>query len=213
MKIDDLVKFARLEMPGILDAIIVQAIAMTAYDFCVKTKLWDEIQDPVALVDDQAQYDMDAPNSDAMVVTILNIWATDRELISKTMGEIATVLPMWQSAKSNQPQYFNAARDWKSITVYPTPTGSNGALLTFRVICAPKITATTLPDFLGERYFDAMLFGAKARLFGQAGVAWENQALSKKNANLYDSAVVDAQIHQFHDRVPGSVRVKPVRFG
>lgn len=212
MLIDDLCKFARLELPGIMDEIIVQAIAQTANDFCTQTSVWDEIQDPIPLFDGNPQYDLSGP-TDAFILTLKNVWAADRELEAKTMNEISALIPNWQSAQSSQPQYFNAARDYESIIVFPTPMSANRAKLTFRAIYAPKRTATSLPDFLVDNFFDALMAGAKFRLMAMGNVGWANPQLAVANKQFYDNAVVQARIDQIHDRVPGSIRVRPVRFG
>lgn len=212
MQIDDLVSFVRIETPGILDEIVVQAIAAAAKDFCTKTRVWDEIQTPIALVDEQSQYAMVAP-ADAMVISIGDVWAADRELTKVTMGDLVRVLPNWQTAQGSRPQYYNAARDWSAITVYPIPHGAQGAGLTFRAHYAPKVTSTTLPDFLAERFHEALMAGAKHRLMSQANVPWSNPQMGAYHSGVYDQAVADARIDQLHERVPTSLRVQPVRFG
>lgn len=212
MNIDDLVSFVRLETPGILDVIIVQAIAATAMDFCIRTKVWDEIQDPISLIDRQSQYDLDAP-TDAQVCGVTDVWAADRELTPITMGALSRVLPNWQSAQNSQPQYYNTARDLDALTVYPIPLGAAGMLLTFRAYYAPRITSTTLPNFLAARYHDALISGAKARLMVQVEVPWSNPKMAIFHQGIYDAALFQAVANKFHDGVTGSVRSKPVRFG
>lgn len=211
MQIADLVPFVRIELPGVLDSVIVQAIAQAASEFCFITRTWDEIQDPITLVDGQGQYDIDFP-PDARAIGVGDVWAADRELESITMGLLALKLPTWQTSQSNQPIYYNASRDWKQISVYPIPMNALSAQLTFRVHYAPTINSTTLPDFLAERYFDVLASGAKARLMRMQNVNWTNMAAAAMHQKVFDDAVVSGQIDQFHDRVPGSVRVKPRRF-
>ena len=199
MQIDDLVSFVRIETPGILDEIVVQAIAAAAGDFCTKTRVWDEILAPFALVDGQNQYPMVAP-ADSRVLSIGDVWAASRELTPATMGELTLVLPNWQTAQSSQPIYYNAARDWSAITVYPMPQGAQGATLTFRAHYAPKVTATTLPDFLADRFHDALMAGAKHRLMAQVNVPWSNPQMAAYHNGVYDLAVASARIDQLHER-------------
>ena len=212
MQIDDLVKFVRIETPGILDEIIVQAIAAAAMDFCTKTRVWDEFSSPVALVDGQSQYAMAAP-ADARVLSIGDVWAADRELTPITMAALVNVLPNWQTAQGSQPQTFNAARDWNAITLFPMPMGAQGAGLTFRAQYAPRITSTTLPDVLADRFHDALIAGAKSRLMAQVNVGWSNPQMAIHHGGIYDQAVAQARIDQILERVPSSIRVRPVRFG
>lgn len=212
MKVDDLLNHIRLELPGVMDLIISQAIVNTAMDFCTRTLVWDEIQNSVKLIDGRSQYDMEA-YGDARVLTIAQVWVGQSELRPITLRELPGYLANWQTAEAPVPSFYNAARDWKAITVYPTPRDVNGARLTMRAQYAPKVTATTLPDFLAERYLDALLSGARARLMSQAGVPWENQPLAGHHRQLYESALLDARITQLHDRVPSTLTVQPRRFG
>ena len=212
MKIDDIVHHARLELPDVLDAIIVQAIAAAASDFCTRTRVWDEIQDPFGLVDGVNQYDMEAPLG-ARVLSIANVWANARELVPVTMAKLVYVLPNWQTAQSAQPVYFNAARDWSTLTVYPIPMQAQQAPLTFRAQYAPTRVSTTLPDFLVDRFFDALMDGAKARLMLQSNVPWSNPAMAAVHQQAYEAAVAQAHIDQLHERVPAALTIQPVRFG
>lgn len=212
MLIDDLVHYVRLELPGVMDVIIVQAMAATAMDFCERTRVWDEIQDPVMLIDGVNQYDMEGPTG-ARVLTIANVWAADRELVPVTMADLMRVLPNWQTAQASQPQYYNAARDRTAITVYPTPMSAQKAPLTFKAQYAPKRTATTLPDFLGDDHHDALVAGAKARLMVQVNVPWSSPSAGMLHQQAYEQAVAQARIDQLHEQVPASIRVRPVRFG
>lgn len=212
MKIDDIVHHARVELPGVLDVIIVQAIAAAANDFCTRTRVWDEIQEPIRLIDGVSQYDMEAP-SGARVLTIANVWAAARELVPVTMAKLVYVLPNWQTACSAQPTYFNAARDWSTLTVYPIPLQAQQAPLTFRAQYAPSRVATTLPDFLVDHFFDALMSGAKARLMLQSNVRWSNPVMAAVHQQTYEAAVAQAHIDQLHERVPAALTIQPVRFG
>ena len=212
MLIADLVHYVRPELPSVLDEIIAQEMAATAMDFCRRTLVWQEIQEPVALMDGVSQYDMEGP-SDALVLTILNVWAAERELVAVTMNHLIQVLPNWQTAQSSQPVYYNAARDLNAITVYPTPMGAQRAQLTFKAQYTPKRTAKTLPDFLGEKYHDALVSGTKARMMLKVNVFWSNPNAGLMHQQDYEQAVAKAQIDQLHEQVPVSIRVRPVRFG
>ena len=210
--IADIVHYVRLETPGVMDEIIVQTMAAVAMDFCTRTSVWDEIQDPVALIDGLSDYDMEPPSRQARVLTISQVWVSGQTLESITMTQLPNVLPNWQSATAPLPRYYNAARDWKAITVFPTPRDAERALMTFRAQYAPTRTATTLPDFLLERYLDALVSGTKARLMTQVNVPWSNPANGMYQAGLYEQAVTNARIDQLHERTPGVLRVAPRKF-
>lgn len=212
MRVNDLLQYVRFELPGVLDLLIEQALVATAADFCTRTLVWDEIQDPVALVDGVSQYDMEAP-SDARALTIAQVWVAGQELTPATLVDLSRALPNWQVLTAPQPIYYNAAIDWSAITLYPTPLAAGGALMTMRAQYAPKLGAATLPDFLVTRFLDALCAGAKSRLMLQVNVPWSNPAVGAVHQGIYENAVTVARIAQMHDRVPGVLQVAPRRFG
>lgn len=212
MQIDDIVHYVRLELPAVVDVLIVQTLAAVAMDFCERTRLWDEIQDPTALLDGTSQYDVDVPRG-ARLLGVSDVWAAGYPLTPITMDALGRVLPAWQSAQSSQPVYYNAARDRAALSVFPTPLGALRAPLTVRAQFAPLRNATALPDFLAERHLDALVAGAKARLMTQINLPWSSPQTGLYHQQAYDSAVISARIQQIHDRTAGPLRVASRRFG
>ena len=210
MQIDDLVRFVRIETPGIIDEIVVQAIAGAASEFCERTRVWDEWQDPVTLMDGEAVVDLEAP-TDARALTAYNAMLGGTELAPVTMGDLVQFMPDWKTA-TGQPRYYSSASDWSAITLFPSPLSVTDQLM-LRVQYAPKATSKTLPNFLAERFHDALIAGAKARVFAQMNVPWSNPAMADQHRQIFERAIENARIEQLHDRVPSTLRVKPVRFG
>ena len=211
MNLADIVHYVRLETPLVMDAIIVQTMAAVAMDFCMRTKVWSEVQDPIPLVDGVSQYDME-PVTGARVVEISRVWLPIGEVLPITLDTLAQVLPNWQSATAFAPRYYNAARDWDSLTVFPTPLGANRTPMTFRAVYAPLRTTLTLPDFLADRFLDPLVSGTKARLMTQVNVPWSNPPAGLMHKDIYEGEVLAARIAQLHDRVPGALTVQPRRF-
>lgn len=211
MKISDLVRFVAIDVPGCPGPVIELAILETAIDFCRKTYAWDEIQDPVPVINGISQYDVDTP-TDGEVVAIRAVWGFNRQLLPKTMAEIQRLLPNWQDGRSNQPVYYNAASTSPAfIRLFPIPENADG-MLTFRVAYAPKITSTTLDDDLVARYRDGLVSGAKARLMLNVGRAWTNPALAGVHVRAYENAKVEAKLAVMSENSPGTVTAQPKRF-
>ena len=162
---------------------------------------------------DLVSYDCDAPSSDARVLAVLSVWTASAELVPITLARLAHVMPDWQTASGSLPLFFNVAREQGSITVYPRPANAQGALITLQARYAPKRTATTLPAFLADRYEDALLHGAKARLMLQVNVPWSHPAAGQMHQQAYEDALAQATVDQLHEQVTSTLRVRPVRFG
>lgn len=208
----DLLPYILPEVPGAPDALVKQAIMRAANDFCTETGVWSEIQDPTPVVDNVNEYDLDAP-SGAQVITIKSIWMVNRELVPVTMERLQELIPNWQESKGSDPAYYNCAQDYSTVRIYPIPLGANGAKMTIRAIYAPNQFGTTLPAFLVDKYLDEIMAGAKSRLMIMPNKSWSQPQLAMVNATVFNEGVVKAKVFQAHDKVAGSVRVRPVRYG
>ena len=212
MKVEDFYRYITPELPGAPSELLRQAVMLTANNFCVETQALDQLSDPIQLQPGQADYDMD-PLSGCQPVTIKGVWTGNRELRPVTMSELFQLLPNWQSAKSSEPSFYNMVKGFGVLTVYPTPADPVSAQLTFHAVYAPQQTGSILPDVLFDRYFDAIAAGAKARLMIQPGQTWSNPQQAVIYNRVYDATVNQARGDALHNRVPGSIRVRPIRFG
>jgi hypothetical protein len=200
------------ETPGVPDALAEQAIMRAAHEFCTESGVWNEIQDPVSVIDNVNEYDLDKPTG-SVIVTIKSIWMVNRELVPVTMERLQELIPNWQEAKGSDPAYYNCPNDWSVVRIYPIPYGANKAKMTIRAIYAPAQFGSTLPQFLVDKHLDDLLAGAKARLMQMPGKAWSNPQLAMLNQAAFNDGITKAKVGIAHDRVAGSVRVRPVRYG
>jgi hypothetical protein len=196
--------------PGCPDFSARSAVLEAAIEFCTKSHAWTETLDLVYLSNGTHSYELDLPK-DTRLVMIKNIWAARGELTSKTMDEIGRELPDWQTARGD-PRFFNQL-NWEELRVYPTPNRPESAGLLVRAALAPKRTATTFPDSFADRNFQTIVSGALARLLVVPGQAWSNPALAAYHKGEFAQAVGDVKVEMFHERVAGSTRVAPRRFG
>lgn len=212
MKPDVLLPYILPEVPDAPNTLVKQAIMRTANDFCWETGVWNEIQDPITVTDGVNEYDIDTP-SGAQVVTVKSIWMVNRELVPVTMERLQEVIPNWQEATGSDPAYYNSPNDWSTVRIYPIPMGANLAKMTMRVVYTPDQFGTTLPNFLVDKFLDEILAGAKARLMQMPGKKWSNPELALFNQGFYTDAITKAKVFIAHDKVAGSARVRPVKYG
>lgn len=211
MNVSDLVPFVSVEVPGCPDVLIKQTLVQAAIELCTESLAWQEIQEPVTLRDGTNELDIDTPR-DARIVTVKDIWASSRKLRPATMDQLFEAIPNWQSAQGSEPTYYNASSDWQTIKIFPTPLEANSAKLTMRVAYAPTITATTLPDELATKYLDGLTGGAKSRLMIMPGRSWTNTQLAGVYREQFNEFLLRAKIDVMHDRVQGSISVRPHPF-
>lgn len=209
---DQLLPYLLPEVPGVPDSLAKQAIMRAANDFCWETGVWSEIQEPIAVQDGVNEYSLDTPKG-AQIVTIKSIWMINRELVPVTMERLQELIPNWQEAQGSDPAYYNSATDYSTVRIYPIPMGANGAKMTIRAQYTPDQFGTFLPDFLITTFLDEILAGAKTRLMQMPGKSWTNPQMAAVNNIAYVEGVTRAKVFIAHDKVAGSVRVRPVRYG
>lgn len=186
------------------------AIIEAAIELCTKSGAWTEILDLVYTNNGTHSYELDLPK-DSRALLITDVWAGSRLLAPKTMAELSRVLPDWQTAQGD-PSYYNQ-QNWEELRVYPTPNNPASQALTVRAQLAPKRGATTFPDSLVDRRLQGIAAGALARLMLKPGQSWSNPQLAAFHQNVFLTDCGNARVEQFHERVQGSVRVTPRRFG
>lgn len=211
MKLDDFLPHLLPELPGCPDMIVKQQLLFGTIEFCQETHAWNEVQDPIQVLDRQYEIDVETPR-DTRIVAVKDVWAANRKLRPVTMPQLFELIPNWQTAEGSEPTYYNANIDYRTIRIYPIPNGANRQTLTMRVAYAPEMSATTIPDELSIKYWDALIGGAKARLMVMPGKSWSNPALAVYNRRLFDDGILKAKISALHDRVEGSLSVRPHPF-
>ncbi len=183
----------------VLDVRLVAAAA----EFCRETLAWNEVQDPIALIDGVSDYAIDAP-SGAYVYTITDVWINGRSLSSLPEATQS-------SSTSNEPSHFNALGDFGTLRVFPVPSSPTVSMVV-KAAYVPTYNATTLPDFL-SRYVDVIANGAKSELMMMPGVEWSNPQLGSYYKQQFQEGIARSKILDAHGRVPGPLRVKYRTFG
>jgi len=206
MNLDAFKPLVLAEVIGCPDPLLNQAILMAAAQLCRESMAWTEFQDPIRLVDGVSDYGIDVPTG-ANLLTVRDVWVGNRRLEARVSQLIVP------GEQSSVPMYYNMARDRSLLSVFPMPMASNGATLSVRACYFPLPTATTLPDFLGQDYMDAIASGAKARLMMMPNVPWSNPNLGDYYRNNFDASLIEARIEEMHDRAPGRLTVQPRSFG
>lgn len=211
MRLDDFLPFLLVDVPGCPDPTAKQALVLAAMEFCRESQCWDEAQAPFSLVAGQRDYDLESP-SGGRCLLVRNVWMGARELRPTTMQELQLVIPKWSETSTNEPTYYNAAIDRQQISFYPTPDGTSATQVVIRAVYAPSSSATSLPDFLGDRYLEEIVSGAKARLMATPGQTYSKADAVAFHREKFDNGIAKAKSEMMHDRVQGLVTVRPRQF-
>lgn len=201
MLVSDLFPHVEPDVIGCPYPTMAAAIVHSAFQLCDRSGVWSELQDPLTMLNGVSLYELDAP-TDAVMLRVSGAWVD-----GSTLEPIRFPAP---SALRGFPRGYHAAVDRGSITLHPTP-GQSGTLVV-RAVFAPKLTATTLPDFLVSRYLDGLVSGAKNRLMLMPGLAWSNPQLAVYHENVFNTGVATARDDVLTDGVGGSVFARPRSF-
>lgn len=212
MNVEDFYPLIASELPDCPDETMRQKVIQTLQEFCRQTHAWKELQEQIPIIDGINEYEFDVPQH-ALPLAIKGVWVNGMELHPKTMGALALAMPDWQDAESNMPALYNAPDEWGLIKVYPRPRNSNGARMSIRAALAPKLSATTIPDSIAERYSEALEAGSKWRLMVMPNQKWSNPETGDYYSGIYRNEIDKARIEQLHEKVQGTMTVRPVRFG
>jgi hypothetical protein len=212
MLVSQFLKYILPDVPGCPNAMAQTELLRAAQELCTKALVWDEWQDPVALEAGVNQIELTAPSG----AEVCNIKAVNCgpscPLEPKDDDEIRRLMPDWQTAQANLPVYYNCARDWDSLWIYPIPNDPTVQLY-IQAVYRPLMTATQLPDWFTSEFRDALVAGAKARLMKMRNQQWSEPQLAQAYRAEFDAAVADARIQAEHGKVQGNLTVAPRRFG
>jgi hypothetical protein len=213
MTLDGFLPFVLPEVIGCPDPIARSAVVLAAAEFCRKTMAWNEVQDPVKLLEGESNYELDVP-SESYANSVLEIFIGSRQLKGVTIDALQYELPGWYTAQAAEPDYYNSVVERGVVTVYPQPTNVTTLFgMVMRVAYVPNTNSTTLPDFLGQRHTDTIAAGAKARLMTMPNQSYSNAGLAGYYQKIFDDAVIDTRINEAMGRVNGRLTVKPRSFG
>ena len=212
MNLDYFLPYLLIELPGVSDPLLKQALVRAAIDFCQRSQVWQEVAEPIVLVDGQSDYDIDAPVG-AQVYLLRDAWVGAQPLRPLTLQRQQLELAQDPSQSSTVPTHFRSSADRQSLTVYPVPKLPT-ASLRVKACFVPKASATVLPDLLGDRYLMAVCAGVKSALMAIPGQAWSNPALSAYYHSQFDDGVLAARMEVLYDGAPsGQLTVPPRQFG
>lgn len=195
------------EVMGCPSVVIESAVLRAAIEFCEKSTAWREPLDPITLQDGVAEYALPIP-ADARLVVI-------REREARLNGQIlnpVTNPALLSTTATGVPSHY-AQRGHDSVILYPIPSSADGMTLTLFAVLAPKLSATTLPDILADRYYEAISEGAKGILKRMPNQPWSDAARAADHYRLFQTKTAEARIEFEHGLVAGSLTVKPRPFG
>jgi hypothetical protein len=195
------------DVPGVLQALALNAIRQAAIEFCEKSLAWNHEHDAVTVVANVNLYDYSKP-ANTVVVRPLQAWINKLEPIAfKTPGQLSELLGDWRAAKGS-PSFITQVRP-SQFYLAPMPNRTIPLGLTLRIAVKPSRASTGLETYLYEDYLDAITAGAKARLFAMNKKPWANPGLAAECRADFDTKTREARDRVSRGYGPAKHRARP----
>lgn len=210
--INELLPFIMPELSGCPAALARSALLRAAIQFCEDSQGYIATLDPMALVGGTHTYEVETPSSQSRLLIIKEISFGATEVLPKTMGQLAGVMPNWRTATGNAPVFYSRPSSTE-IRLHPAPNSDATGDVQIRAAFAPIRTADYLDDDLVNLSFEAIGAGAKWILMLMPGKPWSNPQLAEYYHSQFLAEIDKARIDAEHDFTQGSIYVQPRSFG
>lgn len=197
----------RASAPGVSDFLMQPAVMQAARDFCSQTwAWWIEV---VLSVDEEGTVSPDFDPS-AEYFRVYQDGVALNEIYRDYWTDTTNIIGILKVEKDGRkfedysfaPPLFQVNERWQGETFD----------LAMRLALEPATTASTLPDFLVERFGQVIAYGALAELLMQPQQDWTNPNLAQDRLRKFRSGMAQARMANLKNYTYGSARVQAKRF-
>lgn len=184
------------EFPNCPVFTIERTIREAATEFFERSMTWIVQQDAATLPKGVETYDLDLPTNTRLVV-VGSVKYGSKELTGMHRDDMDRTPTDWTKVTGSPMVYLY--NDEASIRLYPIPDATSTDQMNVRFAVTPTRDATEMPDILGERYYEAILYGARFRLAKMPGNPWTNPGNATMNQQLFEQKIRTAKADAFFE--------------
>lgn len=159
--------------PPVIDA----QLRRTAIEFFRTTQVWVAELETINTDLEVGTYDLISPVDGAMPCGISQLWLNDEQQVYIPFAQMSRYASYWPTEIGDPVGYTQLSET--TVTLYKIPPASSEVKLLG--VLRPSALSSGIPDWIGDKYFDELVAGTKARLMSMVGVAWSNP----QGATLY----------------------------
>ena len=196
------------EFPNCPSFVVERAVREAAVEFFERSMAYAVTQDAASLPANVETFDLELPTG-TRLVSYGVIRYDSQELTGIHRDDIDRSHRDWTSIKGNPSSYVY--NDEGSFRLYPFPEAASSKKLHVRFYVTPTRSSTEIPDILGERYYDHLLYGARHRLARMPGMPWTNPGMAATYLQMFETKVKNAKADAFFEFGRPNRRVKLVR--
>jgi hypothetical protein len=171
IRYDQLTQLVLPEVQGCSDPLAEQAIRDAVVEFCQRSRVWVHFADNQDVVAGQAAYDIEPPTG-AMLVEVKNVKYNGKTIEPMPVDELDSTMPGWKTLTGTPSAYTQINDDEFLLALVPDVSIASGLEIT--LVVAPSRSSQSFPDWINNRYQDAIMASAKSRLMLKQGTNWYN---------------------------------------
>lgn len=204
MNYSDLVSDVMPEVMGCPEPTIERAIRDSVIDFCERGMAYRVENDPVALPANVSEVDLEIPTR-TRLVRVLKVRHGSKPLDPRTRDDLDADGD-WTDIKGAPTHYTFVSET--AIRVVPYPNQSTTDKLHIRFAVAPTRASVAFPDEIGEKYYEIICAGAKARLMRMPSQAWSNTNMAAAYTQIFEKGVNKAKLEANNDKIRAERQVR-----
>lgn len=194
------------EIPGCPEPVAVQAIKDAAIDFCVRSNVYQQDLDPLTLIANTSEYDLEPPGG-YRVSRVMKVWRGETEL-TPAAPDMIRVPDAYRGTQGTAAPVFYFQKTASTISFLDVPKVTERSAVVIRAALCPTRDSTTIDDEVFELWAEEIAHGAKYRLMLVPGKPYSNPQASAVEKALFDKGVNQATLQANRGYVRSSVRVK-----
>jgi hypothetical protein len=193
------------------EPVALNALREAADDFCRRSAFWVEALDPISTVAGEAEYELDSPDSDSVVLHVRSVTYKGRALSPRSHDELDQLYAGrdWMSVAGAPAFYTQFSAD--TVRLVPVPETSEDDVLQVRVALGVSDTATRIPSDLHTFFARDIVFGAAAMLMKEQGREYYDPVVARDYEFRFYQAVNTARIMASKGRTRAQLQVSMVR--
>ena len=180
--------------------LIESQLRLSAIELCKRGQPWVGEIAPTQVNLGVATYTLQPSVEDAAVFEVYSLWLDGRQLSHMPLSQMRRFGGNWPALSGEVEGYIQL--DDGSVTLFKRPDVS--AQLTGFAALTPSIASAGLPDWLGTKFFDGIVAGAKSRLFAMQNAPWGNAESALYYGSIFDGASVSVASRRISQKARGA---------
>jgi len=211
VSLTDIYPEVRPDVPGCIDAVMLNAIRRAAIELCSESRFWEIDIDPITIIAGVTDYEIYQPLNQRVVRLESAIgqfgnipFKSDRD-IEQEHGH------RWREHQGAVPMGLIMLAP-RLMRIYPTPN-TTGAQIALRASMKPAPTATVIDDYVYDDYYTAIAARAKAILCAMPGKEWTDLQMVPFYQKIFEDAVDRAKVIRARMYSNAAIRSTPGNVG